>query len=427
MPTPIPLNPSKPKSDPIRFDGSVQADLTAPRSSLAIVLGELEHWGAERGWVGSDPYEGLNTPAARLARSRRPRQAAIQIYKRLPIAPPWPLRASPQPNAKALALALSAYSTPAGSTLPNAERFLTNLPARLDQLKLLDGEHAGWGYPFDVQTRHLFYDRRTPNAIATCFVVGALLDAAKATGDSRPSEQALRARPFLLSLAAKHVGRPYFSYVRTGSELIHNANLLVCGTLARLHRLAPDEGLRGLVTDASATTVELQRPDGLWPYGEAENLQWADNFHTAYALEGLSSVAPVFGLGAPELKRGLAAWRARFFELDGWARYYPDTRFPLEAHCCASAIDLACALSGSGIGGEPAELRLFGELVAATAIRELWLEGEGRFAYRRGPRGLNRRAFMRWTNAPMFRALARLQSSPAESHTEGAADTQAVG
>jgi hypothetical protein len=49
--------------------------------------------------------------------------------------------------------------------------------------------------------------------------------------------------------------------------------------------------------------------------------------------------------------------------------------------------------------------------IADKAIRELWMANEGRFAFRLTARGLNRREFMRWTNAPMFRALARLESA----------------
>jgi hypothetical protein len=392
------------------------------------VLSQLERWGAQRDWVGADPYEGLNTSAGRLVRSRRARQAVTQIYKRLPASPPWPLRAQAQPNAKALALALSAYSTPAGSALSGAERFLTRLPSELERLNLLDRGQAAWGYPFDAQTRHLFYDRRTPNAIATCFVVAALIDAAEATGDARHSELALRARPFLRSLATEHGGRPYFSYVQTGSELIHNANLLVCGALARLHRLSPDEEARETLLEAAATTVDLQRPDGLWPYGEAANLQWTDNFHTAYVLDGLRAVTETYGLGASALARGVAAWRQAFFEPDGWARYFPHSHFPLEAHCSASAIDLLCVLPRHP--HDPAEDDRgagLAERVGETAIRELWMPGEGRFAFRRTPRGRNGRAFMRWTNAPMFRALARLAS--ARAHTEAAerASRAAVG
>ncbi|MGI9556381.1 MAG: hypothetical protein ACR2N5_00405, partial [Solirubrobacterales bacterium] len=49
--------------------------------------------------------------------------------------------------------------------------------------------------------------------------------------------------------------------------------------------------------------------------------------------------------------------------------------------------------------------------VADSAIRDLWLADEGRFAFRRTARLLNRREFMRGTNALMFRAFANLHSA----------------
>jgi hypothetical protein len=363
--------------------------------------------------VGADPYEGLNTVAGRMARSRRARQFVIQAYKRLPFAPPGPFRAAPTANAKALGLALSGYATPAGLDLEGAGKAMASLEQRISELNLRPGE-AAWGYHFDAQTRHLFYDRRTPNAIATCFVVGGLLDAHEATGEASSGELALAARPFLLALAGERSEGTYFSYVESGSELIHNANLMVCGVLARLDALDSDRQVAELVSAAVDTTIEAQGKDGLWSYGAAENLRWADNFHTAYLLEGLLRVRKRWGIGADALRRGTAAWRNRFFEPDGWARFYPDRRYPLETHSAASAIDLLCLLAGHAESGADDPLA-FADAVAKVAVRELWLEAEGRFAFRRSRQGLNRREFMRWTNAPMFKALATLCSRLGEA------------
>ncbi|MEK6327880.1 MAG: hypothetical protein AABM66_10240 [Actinomycetota bacterium] len=369
------------------------------------VLARLERWGAARAWIGPDPYEGLSSPLGRLAPGRRTRQAVTQLYKRLPFAPPWPLRAPPSANAKALALVLSGYATAAGRRLPGADEHLARLPRELERLNLLT-EGAGWGYPFEVQTRNVRYSRTTPNAIATCFVVGALVDAHLATREEPTRALALAARPFLLSLGRESPGHgPFFGYIPAEAPLVHNANLLVCGTLARLHELEPDEAARPVVEAAAQTTLSLVRDDGLWPYGELPNFGWVDNFHTAYTLEGLAQVSLVFGIGAETLARGASAWRERFVEPDGWTPYYPDRRFPLEAHCCASAIDLVLTLEPKGAEPDWGDLA---RSIADTAIRELWMPDADRFAFRRTAWRLNGRAFMRWTNAPMFRALGRL-------------------
>src|SRR5436190_1890491 len=254
------------------------------------VLARLERWGASRAWIGPDPYEGLNSPLGRLAPTRRTRQAVTQAYKRLPFAPPWPLRAAPR----------------------------------------------------DTSSRDL----------------------------------ALAARPFLLSLWRESaVHGPFFGYVPGNAPLVHNANLLVCGALARLHALEPDETSREPVEAAVGTTLSLTRPDGLWSYGELPNYGWVDSFHTAYTLEGLCQVNSAYGIGGDALGRGVSAWRAEFIEPDGWARYYPERRLPLETHCCASAIDLLCALDA---GEDTPELVEVADAVANTAIRELWIDGEDR-------------------------------------------------
>jgi hypothetical protein len=368
---------------------------------LEQVLGSLERWGASRDWVGPDPYEGLNSPVAQMAVGRRAKQAVTQAYKRSPWAPPWPLGAPARPNSKALALALSGYATAAGSRLQGASEFLERLPAQLWRLNLLEQE-AGWGYPFDVQTRNVTYSSRTPNAIATSFVVEALCDLHELTGGAAAADLALSARPFLLSLRASDAGSgPYFAYVSAGAPLIHNANLLVCGALARLDKIEPDATARQAVEAAAETTIARQRSDGLWPYGELANYGWVDNFHTAYTLDGLKRVSDRFTIDGEALMRAVAAWKTAFIEPDGWARYYPNGHFPLETHCSASAIDLLTVLGDD---------RGLAVRIADGAVRELWLGEAERFAFRRTARGLNRREFVRWTNAPMFRALSRLMS-----------------
>jgi hypothetical protein len=372
-------------------------------AEIDAVLAQLERWGAERAWIGPDPYEGLNTPLGRWAPGVRGRQAVVQAYKRLPTSPPWPLRAPPKPNSKTLALALSAYASTYGRELPSAERFLSLLPAQLDRLNLLP-ESGGWGYHFDLQTRHLLYFGEAPNVIATTFVVGSLIDAFRATGDQVLADRAIAARRGLLTfLSPKSDTRRYFMYVADGSRLIHNANVLACGTLARLHELQPDPAAEELALECLRSTTDAQQAGGHWPYGESSNLRWQDNFHTAYVLQGLFETSRVFAAGTESLERGLRAWRTDFFGPDGEAFYYPDRRFPLEAHSYASAIDLLCAT------GTASDIQ-FADRVASAAIRQLWLPREGRFAYRRTKLGLNQRLFVRWTNAPMFRALCALAS-----------------
>lgn len=382
------------------MSGSSVAAEGAGSGSVRSAVERLERWGRARGWIGPDPYEALNSPLGRRLRGFRPQQALIQLNKRSRWPLPPPLRPAPEPNAKALALALSAYSSEHGSSLPGAGT-APELVATLRRLAIHAPPGVAWGYHFDVRTRAIFYDRRTPNAIATCFVVEALLDA----GDQK---LALAARPFLRSLAGEGPGGRYFAYVPTGSKLVHNANLMVAGTLARLEPIEADEEARAIAVECAETSLRAQPADGIWFYGEDPAYGWRDSFHTAYCIDALRALEASYGIGREQLELARSGWINRFFEPDGAARLHPDRRFPLEAHSYASAIDTLAA----GDEGE----RLLARRVAASALEQLWLERPGRFAHRRTRIGLNRREFMRWTNAPMFRALCRLlsRSHPAE-------------
>lgn len=335
-------------------------------------------------------------------------QFAIQAYRRSPVTPPWPLRAPSRPNAKVAGLVLSAYCLPASAQLAEAERWRERLCDRLLSLRL--AESQAWGYHFDVQTRHLFYPASTANAIATCFAVRGLLDGHDHGVLPQGAGIAIGARPFLASLwsESSEFG-PFFAYVSSGSELIHNANLMVCGTLARLLAHDPDPALEERVHVAVETTARLRRPDGLWPYGERDDLGWRDNFHTAYMVEALTRVQARSNELGELLDDATDAWLDAFFDPTGVARYHPDRDHPIDAHSAASAIDALCVVA-SARADRREELLDKATQVAERAVELLWLEREGRFANQLNARFRNRREFMRWTNAPMFEALARLLS-----------------
>jgi hypothetical protein len=329
------------------------------------------------------------------------RQAVIQAYRRAPIDPPPPLRAAPRRNAKAVALVLSGY---AARTFPDAERWGTRCVDQLRALSLRAAPGAAWGYHFDFQSRWGRYGADQPNAIATCFAVGALLDAGQ-------PELALRARRFLADeLWQDDPAGAYFGYVGHGAALIHNANALICGALARLHEVRPDAAVADRVRAAAATTAALQRPDGSWPYGQGGTLGWVDNFHTAYTLEGLHEVDRVLGGGdaavAGAVERGYEYWTRELFDAGGRAHARSDRLYPLEAHSYATAVDTLVVLRDRFAGALP-----LAERVAQAAVRDLWLPERGHFAFERWPRWTNKRPFIRWTNAPMFRALARFASA----------------
>jgi hypothetical protein len=363
----------------------------------------IRAWGEERDWTGYDPYDGLNSPATRILSlgTSAGRRILTQVVKLSPANLRPLLRVRPERNAKAIGLVASAYArlSAAGdaSAREPAGRMLEWLAANHS------GQAAGlaWGYHFDVQTRFFSYERGTPNTIATSFVALAFLDAVELMGEERWGEQALAAARFL----AQHTLSPdgtYFRYLPHEEELVHNANLLACATLARTRRLLGEESLAEPARRALETSLAAQREDGAWPYAVGPAGGWVDNFHTGYVLESLAHCESVCPEARLHLERGLDYWDRELFLSDGTPKYFPDRTYPLDAHCYATAIETWLSVADwHPLASQRAE-RLAELLIA----RMLDPRGFVHFQQRRLWR--SRVPFIRWTTAPSFRALARL-------------------
>jgi hypothetical protein len=178
--------------------------------------------------------------------------------------------------------------------------------------QIADGCWRGlWGYEFDVQTRWAFYAAGSPNMVATVFAADGCLDAGLLQGER------------LTWLAEGLLGTFYrgshFAYTASSHVLIHNANLLGASLAARLATnalLAPSlrARLRQAAQAATEVSLDRQRRDGSWPYGEAPRLGWVDGFHTAYVLLRLDQVSQRMGLDVGvALDKGTSFYFERLF------------------------------------------------------------------------------------------------------------------
>jgi hypothetical protein len=374
-------------------------------SAAQDAVSRIRRWGEARDWKGYDPYDALNSPAAPYLTlgTRLGRRALTQAIKLSPLNLRPLLRIRPDWNAKAIGLVASGYArlTAAGNTTARA-------PARR-WLEWLAENHSGtptsmaWGYHFDVQTRFFSYGRGTPNTIATSFVAHAFLDGVELLGEERWGEQARAAVRFLGEhMLVSGVNGTYFRYLPREDELVHNANLLACALLARTARALGAESLAEPARQALETSLAAQREDGSWPYASGPAGGWVDNFHTGYVLESLAHCLTLRPDVRGRLERGLAFWDGALFEDDGTPKYFPDRTYPVDAHCYATAIDTWLSVAQwHALALQRAE-RL-GELLIA---RMLDPAGSVHFQQRR--LWTNRVAFVRWTTAPSFRALAGL-------------------
>ena len=273
----------------------------------------------------------------------------------------------------------------------------------------IDGRSgAAWGYNFDWQSRNFFARRNTPTIVPTAFAARALLEATQQFDDKEYLSTASNVCDFIL----KDLPRSYeseteicFSYSPQSGTRIHNANLLAAEVLAGVGALTDNAELIEFAERAARYVVKRQRRDGSWAYGEEPSQSWIDNFHTAFILFSLKRVIDAGSLGEEfqeALRRGYEYWRETFFLADGWPKYYHDDPYPADAHAGASAI--VTFLELAEIDKNSIESA---ERVAEWTIKNLRDE-QGFFYYQKRRFYTVKKPYMRWSQAWMLYALARL-------------------
>jgi hypothetical protein len=313
---------------------------------------KLHDFCAERQWRGIDPYDGLTSPVARFLPGKKARQAWTQLHRRSPVnlRPFCGIR--PQLNSTAVALA----------ALGSGDAKL------LEVLRSLRNPDGGWGYPFPWQQRAFYAPAGMSNLICTALAAKAL-------------------RCDVTEFVEKHLLRErgserWITYIAAADTQVHNINMMGAALIGR--------------RDCMEFSVKRQRPDGSWPYGEAPNQRWIDNFHTGYNLMALKEL----GGFDDAARKGFEYWDRTFWSPEFAPRYYHDRNYPVDIHCCAAGILTYLAF------GEVEKA----EAVARWTIKNLWDE-RGFFWYQRTRWFTNRICYMRWAQAWMYYALAKLNET----------------
>ena len=296
---------------------AAQARTAADSLSAALELSDF---------VGWDPYDALASPGIRaVARVPILRQAAIQGLKVLPFNPRRVLRVPAKENAKALALFVSAYARLA--RLEPERRFAglaIALAERLERRTLPSGDGAGWGYPFDVQTRWGYYPSTQPNAVVTSFAAHALMDVEELAPPGRFSPAVDAALAYARSrLLVEEGEEAFFAYYQGSRVPIHNASLLVASMFIRrgqtedgaprasLLAVPPAAGRVVAVRRAARARLGRRVPHGVRPL--------ESRAHDRRRGERSATSA---------LTAGLDFFLTRLVDPDGAVRASPESRYP---------------------------------------------------------------------------------------------------
>lgn len=422
MPVKIDADESIRHHSDIAFGSYFMNDLRCAYESLA-------KWCRAREFAGHDPFDGLNSrvfQATPLRHSRAARLVWTQAFKRSPV----DLRALAgvpvERNSKGTSLfALAALADFRARRTKDAEREARALLDNLAAAQIGGWSGAAWGYNFDWQGRAFYAPKNTPTIVPTAFAARAFIEAAKAFDDKEYLKIARSACEFILrDLRRSHEsgdagdGEVCWSYTPLDTTRVFNASLLAAETLAGVAALTGEKDLREWAVRGARYVVRRQRADGSWAYGADGYQSWADNFHTAFILTSLSRIIEASekaesGDGANvnavvrdefvgAVRRGYEFWRASFFLADGWPKYYHDKLYPADAHSAGAAI--AALVELQWLDSDALNLA---EKIARWAIDKLRDE-RGFFYYQRRRFYTVRTPYMRWSQAWMLYALARL-------------------
>ena len=250
----------------------------------------------------------------------------------------------------------------------------------------------------------------------TAFAARAFAEAARTLGDESYTRTARSVCDFVLRnlrRSAETEDEVCFGYTPLDATRVFNASLLAGEALAAAGALTGERELLAWARRAARYVVRRQRADGSWAYGADDYQSWSDNFHTAFVLTSLARVMEDVGSGGeggeslPEfgaaLRRGYDFWRASFFLAGGWPKYYHDRAYPADTHSAAAAIVALTELRALDAGA----LDFAGE-VARWTLRHLRDPARGFFYYQRRRTHTVRTPFMRWSQAWMLYALAKL-------------------
>jgi hypothetical protein len=380
------------------------------REGVFASITKLSDWLEWNGYKGYDTFDGLNSKVLRpLTFDNKFLQTVLQQgVRRFPINLRPVLGIAKDYSSKGMGfLARGFIRLHATTGDPSWAR-----KAEFALQWLMDNRSPGysgacWGNHFDYQSRTFYLPKNVPTVVWTSLIGHAFLDAYEHFGKQRYLDIAISACEHIMKDLDTYADGEglCISYIPTQNKQVHNANTLGASLLARTYSFTGTEAYRERANKAILYTAQYQRPDASWYYGEAANLHWVDNFHTAYVLDcfkhyGDSTHDNSFD---PELMSGYEYWKTTFFLEDGTPRYYDYKTLPLDIQCCSQAIDTLVFFSDR----DPESVALACK-VARWTIANMQ-DRSGYFYYRRYSKHIvNKTPTLHWGQATMMCALAGL-------------------
>jgi hypothetical protein len=389
------------------------------KEPIREAVDRLDKWITDSNWAGYDPFDGLSAPLARKLTFELPILRIIlqQTVRRFPLFNLRPLLGiTRKRSTKAMGYFAQGYLrlyqlTGQQAYLDKARYCLADLRENYSQ-----GYHGhAWGNAFDYQSRGDFIAMGVPTAVWTSFIGWAFVDAYELLGERPYLDVARSACEFTLRDLTRTAAADNtfcLSYIPNEPADIHNASMLAASLLARVYKHTREPELLEVAQGAVRYSMNRQRPDGSWYYGEGWRWRWVDGYHTGFVLDALYYY--MLGSGdeqyADRLTRGMDYYRQRLFE-GVMPKHYSNATYPIDIQPVAQAIQ-TFALIPEAYHGDLG----WSEKVALWAVANMQ-DPSGYFYFRKYPHVMNKTACLHWGQSTTLAALALLllRSKPASA------------
>ncbi len=381
------------------------------REWVDLVLDQVFAWSRRQDYRGHNKHDGLNSPILRLLLGwgKWPRMVAIQGMMRSPVNL-RPLLGVPKThNPKGLALFVQAlldrYRAAAQTAhLVEAEQLLELL------LRIRSpGDWSGncWGYHYPWRDPGFFAPTNTPNAVVTCFVCEAFLQAYRITGKAQYLDTVGDAIGFFLNDLTLLKDEPEelcFGYMPLPMTMrVMDVSILIGSVIAQWGVLAENDIHTATAKRLVQYVVRRQTDEAAWFYTDppGDSHIRHDNYHTGFILDALFRYMHATGdfQWQGNYDRGLKFYAERLFNADGSPRWMSDQDYPHDIHGAAQGI--------LTFSRHPKEYPQLADKIARWVMDNMY-HPDGRFFYQQRRYSTHRFTLLRWCNGWMARALASL-------------------
>ncbi len=307
--------------------------------------------------------------------------------------------------AQALSDSLSAEATmPIRSS---TRRRVERLFQMLQDVRSPLAENSGWGLPFRWGGA-IAHPVNWPTSVSTAMVLHGMLDAIELLDQNQSHASITSGIDFIVHECGYEETSSGICvrYGRGDRRLILNASAVAAAAFVRAGMILRRDDWIDLARRAVCFIISAQNQDGSWYYAQP-HLEHPldpiiDSRHTGYIIESLAAINQVL----PDSRVNTAISKGWGYVksslIDGnRPRWSPESTWPVDGHDVAQAILTSLAVGDAAMA----------EAHVSLALRSFYL-GEGRFAYKlfeNNQRNLT--VFIRWSQAPMYKALSKYISS----------------